>query len=87
MLVYHGSTNRQCSEFVEKGIDANLLFPRNIHGAQDFVPGLFVTPDLEVAKRFGPCVISIMVQSSDLHCPPIMAQHGISLIEALENPI
>lgn len=86
MLVFHGTTRQQCVEFLKNGIDAHLLTPRNIHGPQDWVPGLFVTPDLEIAKQFGRCVIAIEVELSDLSSPPIMERIGVTLEMALENP-
>lgn len=86
MFVYHGTTREQCARFCESGIDGHLSFLRTIHGPQDGVPGLFVSPYLEVAKRFGLCVVAIEIQPDDLVTPPIMEQLGISLADALSNP-
>lgn len=86
MLVYHGTTPQQCARFCAAGIDGHLLFPRAIHGPQDNVPGLFVSPDLEVAKRFGLCVVAIDVEPTDLSVPPALKQAGASLEETFANP-
>jgi hypothetical protein len=86
MIVYHGSTKAQCLEFTQHGIDAHLSFPRIILGPLSHLPGLFVTPDLEVAKRFGRCVVAIEVQPYELTTPPLMEQIGITTEEALQNP-
>ncbi|WP_138922514.1 hypothetical protein [Hylemonella gracilis] len=86
MIVYHGSTQDQCNSFCSSGIDGHKVFPRAIHGPQDGVPGLFVTPDLEVAKRFGICVVSIEVELSDLAPPPAFILAGADLETSLKNP-
>jgi hypothetical protein len=64
-----------------------LISRRAIHGPQDSVPGLFVTPDLEVAKRFGICVVAIEVDVSDLSVPPAFAIAGADLAASLNNPL
>jgi len=57
------------------------------HGPQTGVPGLFVTPILEVAKRFGRSVLAIEIDYSDLSVPPNLAIVGASLEMALANPL
>ena len=86
MIVYHGSTQTQCIHFAQHGIDAHLPFPRIILGPLSHISGLFVTPDLEIAKRFGRCVIAIEVQLDELTAPPLMEQIGLTTEEALQNP-
>lgn len=87
MRVYHGTTPKQAQAFVASGIDGHLLHPRAIHGPQDLVPGLFVTPVLAVARRFGLCVIEIEVQEVDLAVPPILAELGVTLQASLANSL
>lgn len=87
MLVYHGTTPQQARAFAEHGIDGHLQHPRLVHGPQDSVPGLFVTPIRWIARRFGLCVIEIQVESCELSAPPAFAQIGVSVNESLANPL
>lgn len=83
MHVFHGTTGEYAERFVHEGIVANLLHPRAIHGPQDNEPGLFVTPRIDVARRFGLYVIQIQVELSELKVPPALRQAGVTLEEAL----
>ena len=83
--MYHGTTPKQAQAFLADGIDGHLLHPRLIHGPQDSVPGLFVTPVLAVARFFGLCVIEIEVEETDLAVPPLFASIGVTLAESLAN--
>lgn len=85
MRVYHGTTPAQAQAFLREGIDGHLLHARAIHGPQDNVPGLFVTPIFKVARRFGLCIIEIEVQQSDLELPPTFEIAGASLTASLSN--
>ena len=85
MRVYHGTTPAQARTFLQKGIDGHVVSPRMIHGPQDRAPGLFVTPKLSVARRFGLCIVEIEVQESDLTVPPNLKAAGASLDDALSN--
>lgn len=85
MRVYHGTTPTQARTFLREGIDGHLLHPRKIHGPQDQVPGLFVTPNLSSARRFGLCIIEIEVRESDLTIPPTLQAAGASLEDSLTN--
>lgn len=87
MIVFHGTTKAQCLEFIQNGIDGHKLSPRNIHGPQDEVPGLFVTPCFKTAKQFGRCVISIEVGIEDLDVPPIMKLTGVDILAAMTNSV
>ncbi|MET3118604.1 hypothetical protein AAKU64_002837 [Undibacterium sp. GrIS 1.8] len=87
MLVYHGTTPEIASEFVKHGIDCHIPYARKIHGPQDNVAGLFVTPTRSVARRFGLCVLEIEVNAGDLQAPPSMAQLGVSVEDALANQL
>jgi hypothetical protein len=49
-------------------------------------PGLFVTPKLEVAKRFGRAVVAIEIDSFDLQVPPNLKAYGATLETAWANP-
>ena len=85
MRVYHGTTPTQAQTYLQEGIDGHLLHRRQIHGPQDQAPGLFVTPKLSVARRFGLCIVEIEVEESDLTPPPILEAAGASLEDALTN--
>jgi hypothetical protein len=85
MRIYHGTTPQFAKHFVKYGIDAHLISRRAIHGPQDGVPGIFVTPKLSVARRFGLCVIEIEVTEDNLFVPPNLAVAGATLSEALDN--
>jgi hypothetical protein len=87
MLVYHGTTPQIAQNFIQKGIDCHVPYPRLIHGPQDGVPGIFVTPKISVARRFGLCILAIEVERDDLSPPPIFALNGITLEQSLENPL
>ena len=85
--VYHGTTPTQARMFLQNGIDGHLLHPRAIHGPQDQVPGLFVTPTLSVARRFGLCIVEIEVHESELTVPPTFAAAAASLLDSLSNDL
>ena len=87
MLVYHGTTPEFASAFVKHGIDGHIPHARKIHGPQDNVAGLFVTPTRWVARRFGLCVLEIEIDAGDLRAPPSMAQLGVSVEDALGNQL
>lgn len=87
MRVYHGTTPTQASMFLQNGIDGHLPHPRANHGPQDQVPGLFVTPTLSVARRFGLCIIEINVLESELTVPPNLEVAGASLFDSLSNSL
>jgi hypothetical protein len=87
MRVYHGTTPTQARMFLQNGIDGHLLHPRATHGPQDQVPGLFVTPTLSVARRFGLCIVAIEVYESELTVPPNLDDAGASLLDSLSNPL
>lgn len=86
MHVYHGTTPEHAHRFVQLGIDANVLYPRSIHGPQDAYPGIFVTPILEVARRFGLYIVQIEVSPDDLTVPPNIEKTGASLDQSLSDP-
>lgn len=85
MRIYHGTTPAQARMFLENGIDGHLLHPRVIRGPQDKAPGLFVTPTLSVARRFGLCIVEIEVHESELTVPPTLQAAGASLWDSLSN--
>ena len=85
MRVYHGTTLTQALAFLRDGINGHQLHQRLIHGPQDMVPGLFVTPVFSVARRFGLCIIEIEAQLSELEVPPAFASAGASLEDSLTN--
>ena len=85
MRVYHGTTPQWGQKFIEKGIDAHLSHERTIHGPQDNVPGLFVTPKLSVARRFGLCVLAIDISEDQLTVPPNLDLAGATLQQSLNN--
>lgn len=85
MRVYHGTTPVFGEKFVRDGIDAHLLFKRAIHGPQDGVAGIFVTPKKSVARRFGLCVLAIEVFYEQLTVPPNLALSGATLNETLNH--
>ena len=85
MRVYHGTTAECAERFARDGIDAHLFYPRLIHGLQDLEPGLFVTPRLPVARRFGLYVLEIDVEAHQLKTPPTLRTAGASLQDALQN--
>ena len=85
MRVYHGTTPTQARMFLQNGIDGHLPHPRATHGPQDQVPGLFVTPTLSVARRFGLCIVEIEVHESELTVPPNLEAAGASLFDSLSN--
>jgi hypothetical protein len=85
MRVYHGTTPAIGRIFIVEGINAHLLYPRQIHGPQDSYPGIFVTPKISVARRFGNCVISIEVPENFLSVPPNLKIAGASLEQSLSN--
>jgi hypothetical protein len=87
MHVYHGTTPQLAKRFSEFGIDAHLPYRRAVHGPQDQVPGIFVTPRLRVARRFGLCVIEIEVNEEQLSVPPNLAVSGASLAKCLSNEL
>ena len=58
---------------------------RAIHGLQDQVPGLFVTPTLSVARRFGLCIVEIEVHESELTVPPTFEAAAALLLDSLSN--
>lgn len=83
MRVYHGTDAKHAERFVREGIDADLLHPRMIHGLQDNEPGLFVTPKVHVARRFGLFVLQIEVDPKHLRVPPMLRQCGATLEQVL----
>lgn len=85
MRVYHGTTPVLGKKFVRDGIDAHLPFKRAIHGPQDGVAGIFVTPKKSVARRFGLCVLAIEVFYEQLTVPPNLLLGGVSLDQALSH--
>jgi release factor glutamine methyltransferase len=85
MLVYHGTTPQLAREFSTKGIDAHILYKRRIHGPQDSYPGIYVTPEISVARRFGLCVIAIEVEEQLLTLPPNLAILGATLDQSLNQ--
>ena len=87
MRVYHGTTGENASRFLAEGINAHVLHPRSIHGPQDLEPGLFVTPKLSVARRFGLFILAIEANDSNLEAPPILRQAGVDLEASLSNPL
>lgn len=86
MFVYHGTDGKNAKRYVCEGINAHLLCPRAIHGPQNNEPGLFVTPRLDVARRFGLYVIQIKVELSELSVPPALRQAGATLEQTLALP-
>ena len=85
MRVYHGTTPQLAKQFAQNGIDAHLPYRRAICGPQDGVPGIFVTPRLSVARRFGLCVIEIEIDERQLSVPPNLAVAGATLSMSLGN--
>ena len=87
MLVYHATSAVFAELFQASGVDGHLLHARAIHGPQDNEPGLFVTPDLSVARRFGLFIFEIEVDESELVVPPTLRGLNVSLQESLANPL
>jgi hypothetical protein len=85
MRVFHGTTPQLARQFARDGIDAHLTFRRAIHGPQDGVPGIYVTPKLSVARRFGLCVLAIEVPEDQLAVPPNLRVDGVTLQRALSH--
>lgn len=85
MRVYHGTTPQFAKQFAQYGIDAHLPCRRAIHGPQDGVPGIFVTPRLSVARRFGLCVLEIEIDEEHLSVPPNLVVAGATLSTSLGN--
>lgn len=85
MRVFHGTTPSLAQAFVRRGIDANLCYKRSIHGPQDSVPGIYVTPKLSVARRFGLCVLAIEVSAEQLTVPPNLAQVRVLVEHTLNH--
>lgn len=56
MRVFHGTTSQLAHQFVREGIDAHLPYRRAIHGPQDDVPGIFVTPRLPAWQAFNKAI-------------------------------
>lgn len=83
MHVFHGTDSKHAERFLREGIDADRLHPRLIHGLQDMEPGLFVTPQFHVARRFGLYVLQIEVDPKNLHVPPMLRQSGATLARVL----
>jgi hypothetical protein len=86
MNVYHGTTPDCGRQFTQFGIDAHQLHPRLIKGPQDAFPGIFVTPYMHVARRFGLCIVKISVRPSDLNVPPNLELAGATVCLSLTNP-
>ena len=87
MRVYHGTNAEFASRFLREGIDAHVLHPRLIHGPQDFEAGLFVTPKLNVARRFGLFILAIEAEEHELEVPPMLRLAGADLAASLANPL
>ena len=85
MRVYHGTTPAFGHRFMNEGIDAHLPYKRLIRGIQDDFAGIFVTPKLSVARRFGLCVIAIDIPKDQLSVPPNLADAGATLEQSLKN--
>ena len=85
MRVYHGTTPQLGRQFIKNGIDAHILYRRAIHGPQDNHAGIFVTPKLSVARRFGLCVIAIDIDGSLLTVPPNLVLAGATLEQSLNH--
>jgi hypothetical protein len=85
MLVYHGTTRAHADKFMSLGFDPEESFERKIIGPQSQIPGLFVSPDLETAKRFGRVVIAIDIDLYDLSVPPNLESVGATLQMCLDN--
>lgn len=86
MRVYHGTTAEFAYRFLREGIDAHVLHPRVIRGPQDFEAGLFVTPKLHVARRFGLFILAIEAKMHELEVPPMLRLAGADLEASLANP-
>ena len=85
MRMYHGTTPELARKFARDGIDAHVPYSRAIHGPQDGVPGIFVTPKLSVARRFGLCVLAIDVSEEQLAVPPNLAVLDRTLDQVLNH--
>ena len=72
---------------MQKGIDGHLLRTRMIHGPQDQALGLFVTPKLSVARRFGLCTVEIEARKEDITIPATLIAAGASLDDSLNNEL
>lgn len=83
MRVYHGTDKRNAERFLAEGIDAHCIHPRLIHGLQDHEPGLFVTPKVHVARRFGLFILQVDIDPKSLHVPPMLRLSGATLEQAL----
>lgn len=86
MHVYHGTNAENAEKFVREGIDGHRLHQRCIGGSQDAESGLFVTPTLAVARRFGLYIIEVDVDISELEVPPMLRAAGANLESSLSNP-
>ena len=85
MRVFHGTTAENAQRFVREGIDAHQPHSRLIHGPQDGQAGLFVSPELRVARTFGLYVLEIEVDPKDLMVPPAWLNAGATLEKTLSH--
>ena len=85
MHVFHGTTAENAQRFVREGIDAHLPHSRLIHGPQDGQAGLFVSPELRVARTFGLYVLEIEIDPKDLKVPLALRNAGGTLEQALSQ--
>lgn len=69
--VYHGVSDlRQFIHMLQHGLSGNTKISRRYSYENDNNPkGLFVTPDLKVAKEFGSYIIEFHTKVSDLEAP------------------
>lgn len=68
--VFHGSTMQNTLEFCVQGLDATHSHPRlypHYVGSEKIDVGLYVSPDLETALRFGPSVIKFKALGKELY--------------------
>lgn len=84
-VFYHGTTPELAQKFASEGIDANILYERKIHGPQDDIPGIYVTPKISVARRFGTCVLRIKVGTNELSVPPNFSGTSFTLDDCLNH--
>lgn len=63
LTVYHGTSPSNID--MVRGVDATQEYYRHYGGPRH--KGLFVAPDFENAKRFGPLVLELEVPAKDLH--------------------
>ena len=85
MRVFHGTTPQLAERFLHEGIDAHLTYRRSIHGPQDGVAGIYVTPKLSVARRFGLCVLAIELAAEQLTVPPNLLATEVTVHETLSH--